>query len=412
MSAEKREKFAQAIICNNASIVESMLASGFRPNARLPCDGRPPPLVLASRWPKSTGDIVIVGLLLKAGARINDSDDKKQTACHVAAFGGGCEKLPLLRLLLAHKPNLELKCDRGHTPLQTSLASDYFGSDRSVALALVEAGARLDVLTQENLCYFAASSTSAIQTLLCLGVVVGKLRGEDGRTPLHIADSARVLDTLVNECGVDLEARTKYGDTCIHIAQAKGNADALRFLIAAGGNVNVVNNHWSYTPLHLHEIINGKCTILLLAAGADVHARDLYANTPLMKVAVVEETREGKPAELQTIVNAMLAAGADLDAATHNGRTPRQCLAKSRFSFDVPKEVEAARREIAKVRLDFVRHRAWQVCIGLQSRGLDASQMCEVLLHACGPVAPLIEFHQWWKIATTAKHFKTETETD
>jgi hypothetical protein len=69
-------------------------------------------------------------------------------------------------------------------------------------------------------------------------------------------------------------------------------------------------------------------------------------------------------------------------------------------------QVETARREIAKVRLDFVRNRAMEVCIGLQSLRLDALQVCEILQLACGPLARLIAFHQWWKIATTVKHFK------
>ena len=68
--------------------------------------------------------------------------------------------------------------------------------------------------------------------------------------------------------------------------------------------------------------------------------------------------------------------------------------------------LERARRGIAKVRLDLVRHRASQVCIGLQSSRLGALEICEILLHACGPVAPSIAFHQWWSIATTVKHFR------
>jgi hypothetical protein len=40
---------------------------------------------------------------------------------------------------------------------------------------------------------------------------------------------------------------------------------------------------------------------------------------------------------------------------------------------------------------------------------LDALQMCEILQQACGPVAPLIAFHHWWKIATTVKHFNSRT---
>jgi hypothetical protein len=70
-----------------------------------------------------------------------------------------------------------------------------------------------------------------------------------------------------------------------------------------------------------------------------------------------------------------------------------------------PAPVEVARRDIAKTRIDFVRDRALQVCIGLQSLRLDALQLCEILQFACGAIAPLIPFHIWWKIATTVKHF-------
>jgi hypothetical protein len=100
----------------------------------------------------------------------------------------------------------------------------------------------------------------------------------------------------------------------------------------------------------------------------------------------------------------LLAAGADLDAADELGNTPRQLLADRQWII-VPELVERMRREIAMMRLDFVRHRAMEVCIGLQSLRLDALQVCEILQHACGPLARLIAFHQWWKIATTVKHF-------
>ena len=135
--------------------------------------------------------------------------------------------------------------------------------------------------------------------------------------------------------------------------------------------------------------------MLLLAAGADVAARDGRGRTACLVAAQWRSE----------LVDVMLAAGADLDAADDNGHTPRSRLAENLASVDVAR-VEFARRLIAKMRLDFVRHRAWQVCVGLQSRGLDALQMCEILLHACGPVAPVVAFHQWWKIATTVKHFK------
>ena len=71
-------------------------------------------------------------------------------------------------------------------------------------------------------------------------------------------------------------------------------------------------------------------------------------------------------------------------------------------------EFDIERREIAKTRLDFVRERALQVCIGLHSRGLDALQMCEILMYACGTLASVIPFHHWWTIATTVKHFLSQ----
>jgi hypothetical protein len=104
-----------------------------------------------------------------------------------------------------------------------------------------------------------------------------------------------------------------------------------------------------------------------------------------------------------SFVHALLAAGADLDAADESGQTPRMCLAERRVTVD-PQQVESARRDIARTRLDFVRYRAMDVCIGLQPLQLDALQVCEILQLACGPLARLIAFHQWWKIATTVKH--------
>jgi hypothetical protein len=108
-----------------------------------------------------------------------------------------------------------------------------------------------------------------------------------------------------------------------------------------------------------------------------------------------------------TILNCFVAADADLDAMDNHGVTVRQLLARWAIVI-VDIDVESARRRIAKIRLDLVRNRAMQVCIGLQSLGLDALQMCEILQHACcrGRLAQLIPFHIWWKIATTVKHFQ------
>jgi hypothetical protein len=137
----------------------------------------------------------------------------------------------------------------------------------------------------------------------------------------------------------------------------------------------------------LHDSILARsyeCTILLLAAGADVAARDCNGRTACFLAT---------PEEPMPCVIAMVAAGADLDAEDENGETPRQFLTERGDDvFIDPLQVEAARREIAKVRIDFVRRRAMEVCIGLQSLQLDALQLCEILPLACGRLARLIAF--------------------
>jgi hypothetical protein len=69
-------------------------------------------------------------------------------------------------------------------------------------------------------------------------------------------------------------------------------------------------------------------------------------------------------------------------------------------------EIDAARRRIAKARLDLVRERSFQICLGLQSLDINALQLCEILMHSFGALGSLIAFHQWWAIATKVKHFR------
>jgi ankyrin repeat protein len=292
------------------------------------------------------------------------------------------------------------------TALQSAIEKSQFGKDSNsknwrVSLMLIEAGSSLDRgKVPPGLCTFAATSTTVIQALVGRGIIIRDLRRDDLRTPLHVAaersrheaDDA-VLKMLISLC--DLEARDSFQNTCTHIAAWFRNTRALRCFISAGASVNCRNVD-NATPLHATS--TSQCTVLLLAAGANVNISDRYGNTPLHCSLI------GQHQDAMSMLHALLAAGADLDAVDRQGATVRQLLAGRQLVVDAD-NVESAKRLISKVRLDFVRDRALQVCIGLQSRGLDALQMCEILLFACGPVAPVVAFHHWWKIATTVKHF-------
>lgn len=382
------EDFSEAIASGDSTIAQSMIDSGsVDANARLPCEYNPPALVYAARWHQTA----IVDILLRANARIDDVDDYGRTACHVAGEHGYLDDL--LALLLARQPNLALLDSNGHSALEYSLRI-HRHAHRS--LLLLESGAPLTGVNPANLTRFASTSTTAIQRLLDRGVVVNTLRDENSCTPLHVAARDKrdraVLSMLVNVCGVDLEARNSVGHTCASYATSYCAADALRWLVEAGANIENRDNDGA-TLLHL--IADCESAVVLLAAGADVHARDNRGKTAAHKCNVIRSKL--------MFVHALLAGGASIDIEDSLGKTARQRLIECGLSVNAD-HVEQARRAIAKMRLDFVRYRALQVCIGLRSLDLDALQMCEILQFACGPLAPLIGFHQWWRIATTVKH--------
>jgi ankyrin repeat protein len=335
---------------------------------------------------QSNASVGLVELLLSAGAHIDGADDDGWTPTFAATWA---RNVDLLAVLLAHRPNLELKeksCQQ--TALQYALS---FGEALdSVSVMLTNAGAALDGASQSSLCRLASKGTSTIQALLNRGVAVNQLRDDEDKTPLHAiascgawsADSEAAANMLINVCGVDVNAQSFNGAACIHVAaRGHGTHEALRWFIAAGADVNCVN-HSGQTALH--RVSSYESCVLLLAAGANVNARDRSGRTAFQGWLAISMN-------WNSIVHAFVAAGVD----------PIDIRCVPTIDAD---QVEQARRDIAKTRLDFVRHRAMQVCVGLQSLRLDALQMCEILQHSCGPVAHLIAFHQWWKIATSVKH--------
>jgi len=389
------EEFAKAIICGDLAIVEKLISRGsVDVNARLPREFHPPALVYGARY----GRKEIVDILLRSNARVDETDERGRTACHAAAERWQPDVLPLL---LARQPNLAVVDADGRTAFDIALRHLYFQDvSKPCALMLLEAGASVESVDRFDLCSFASASTDAIWALIHRGVVVREVLTSDGRTPLHKAAvrtrDARVFDLLVNVCGIDLEARSRDGVTSLLCAAEYGNVVALRWLIEAGADVNSVD---IYGSMPLFRVSRHDCAVVLLAAGANVCARDNNGHTPLHCVALA--------ASSFTAVHSLIAGGADLDAANDAGETARQALARRGWTLH-PDQVEAARREIAKTRIDFVRYRALQVCIGLQSLRLNALQMCEILQFACGALALLIPFHIWWATATTVKHFRSQ----
>lgn len=329
--------------------------------------------------------------LLELGADIDAVDNMNQNACYLAIENDHFEAVEFLlarRIKLMHSL---MDCALGRT-------SDRF------AIALIDAGASIERLNQSQLLEACGKSAALLLRMLDRGVDIVALCNERGGVLSYVMWSPHneIADILriMHRHGVDLLGPSRFVST-IHHAAMQENLPAMRVFIELGIDVDHRNPD-GLTALHTMAAEAGFELFVehLLAGGADFRLLDNRGESPLHAAA--------RNASSFGSLCALLAVGADLDQAANDGSTPRQIAiaAGCRLPSDMDDaDVVAARRRISAARLDFVRRRAFEVCVGLQPLGIDALQMCEVMLHACGPVARHVAFHQWWLIATAAKHF-------
>lgn len=414
------DEVVKAIRFGDADRVASLLAGGRvdvnekrRYFVDVGWDDWATPLRLAARF----GRAEMASMLLDSGARIDAvSGILGETACHTAAFYGRAD---VIDLLIARGANLALPAIGrvNRTALDIAIQGCY----ERVIIALIAAGAPLETLSPATLCRAATVSVPVATSLLAHNICIAPLCAHGGGTALHefvdrIAGGTincqpvlsatyvcDMIDMLVNVADVDILARCSIGRTCLCDAAVWGIDMLVRGFIEFGADVDQPDRD-GCTPLHMACLTdNPQVLLTLLAAGANVHAESADGCTACH--VAVDIHNQSRVATQVTRLCLLLAAGADFDAVENHGNTPRQWAALRSIVEPPEADIHAMRRRIDCVRLDFVRKRALQVCIGLAPLGLAALVTCEVLVHACGPVAPLVPFHQWWAIATAVKHW-------
>lgn len=402
--------FRLAIVERNAAGVASLIKSGtIDVNARVLDELEPEhltfPLVLAA----TTCRVETVRVLLDAGALIDAIGACEQTACMAAARAGAGD---IVELLIERGADLSIRdnCQCSALTIGVMLARS---SDRIVA-ALIEAGASLDEESGKTLCDAASLSARVCHMLLDRNVNVRQLRNQFGATALHSAAARwecelEVLDVLVNVAHVDLHAVDESGFTCLHRLTAR-SPHKVRWLVNCGADIDARDND-GMTPLHRAcDCRQDIVALSLVAAGANVRMLDNFGRTAChMAADTMIDAMSLHPDQRQEhewMLCLMIAAGSDFESAFDVlGVSPQQRAARRNLRAPTADEIQSSLRSIAIAQLDFVRERAFEVCVGLAPLHLNALQMCEILVQSCGPVAPLIKFHHWWKIATIVKHF-------
>lgn len=136
--------------------------------------------------------------------------------------------------------------------------------------------------------YFSAVKKDDVKTvssLLQRGLspnLVEKNRGETGIMLALREDALKVFDLLLNAPSVDLETHANNGDTALMIAAYKGNAAAVKALIAKEVEVNQTG----WTALHYAATVgNNEIVKILLEESAYIDAESPDGTTPLMMAA-------------------------------------------------------------------------------------------------------------------------------
>lgn len=167
-------------------------------------------------------------------------------------------------------------------------------------------------------------------------------------TPLHEAAETNDFDTVVAliEDGAPINAKTRIGDTALSFSLRHDDLEIARYLIENGANLKQprllhstifyggstdavllllaegVDPRWDNgrsTGLHAFSF-NGNLDMLeaLLDAGADVNAKDVHGRTPIFSALPLADP---------SIVRRMIAAGADMTIEDNSGLTALQRVA-------------------------------------------------------------------------------------
>jgi hypothetical protein len=237
----------------------------------------------------------------------------RYTQLHAAAMLG---RVDSVRRLLNAGTEVDAWDDDRRTPLMSALAG--LGN-------LQRRTRRGD--SDENGLYTRANHQEVMELLLSYGASVDNVTG-NGRTALHHAAQYGIpeaVDFLIRGDAF-ASAKDKDGWTPLHFAARAGSQRAVEILLASDIDVDAKDTE-GRTPLHIaagtDEVAVAK---VLLAYGAMVNIRDNKGSTPLREAMNWSRYHDSEDelARSNTLVHALLSAGAQSELTNAAGQTPRE----------------------------------------------------------------------------------------
>ena len=197
-----------------------------------------------------------------------------------------------------------------------------------------------------------------VRLLLDAGANVNASRGQYSNIPLTEAKKASTIRILIDaganfpsafsdfydvkpfsadvlmEAGVSPNDRDAYNQTLLHTAASKGDTKGIQALLAAGAEVNA-RDQSENTPLHYSSDCEREAIQALVQAGGEIEARNDDGDTPLLaslrRLGYDYGVLSFYSKRMFEYSARMLEAGADFNARASDGNTPLHliCLSTS-----------------------------------------------------------------------------------
>lgn len=290
------------------------------------------------------GSVPLLRTLIAAGADVNAPNNERQTPLLLAAKWRAREDEELFRTLIAAGADVNLADKNGETPLMGALTSTaYYSSPQAGAKLirfLLEAKANVNAKnsagdTALTLALKAVAKVDIIRALLDAGADVNFVNNT-GEHALIVAVRARKEDEVIQAllaAGARVNFTNASGDTALIIAAKQydqrqsgyyhnrteeEDARLVNALVAAGANVTLLN-HEGESALTIIAIKAGADGLPIVRALLPARSRDGAGGYPrdVDLLVAIRRAAGNSPAD---VVQALIAAGADVNAADELGR--------------------------------------------------------------------------------------------
>ena len=308
----------------NTEVIHTLLGNGARVDAY--AKDNLTPLHYAAAL---SNNPAVVHALIGAGADIESGGRMGLTPLQYAAANN--RNPAVIQALLDAGADVEAKSSFGPPPL---MLAEIENNEEAIRLLSCPVGVTQTALFDTE--FWRAADAAQVEEKLRCGADANAQEEYAGLTLLHIAaqyaKDPGAIQALLN-AGANIDARNAYGESPLHFAALSGSSETTGVLLAAGAGVEPKDNR-GRTPLHfatggelnrsgiandpvipiVHQYGNLFAIRALVAAGANVDTVDEKWRTPLRYAVELRVRPE--------VVQALLDAGADVNAIDVNGGTP------------------------------------------------------------------------------------------